>query len=223
MYVDRTTNEILHLDTGGRAFLSPGTAAADDRRECLRWWAEEDLLYMADRYDRPFTWPGAASYLRRDPAQAGKLPGFGVETSTELDRDRRQGPAYTNSTNLDQPNLVRDPFGFLFPGCMYTWSMCPRVSSGTDKSHEARVVVNRDGTVTDVASGGRKARWFFGGRSSVSGMIDDSWASGDIVVLLVDVDHDEVRANFVRGLDPVPCAFIVLQSVCPFSHKVDRR
>lgn len=200
VYVDLATNEILHLDTGGRAFLSPGTAAADTRWECLRWWAEEDLLHVADRYDQPFIWPGAASDLRRDPVQAGKLAGFGVEDSTKLDAGRREGLAYTNSTHIDQMHLVRDPFGFVFPGCMYALSMRPGSSRGTENSHEARVVVNRDGTITDVASGGRIARWFFQGGKPLPGMNDDSWASGDAVVLLIDTDHYQVHASCVPGI-----------------------
>lgn len=191
MYVDRATNEILHLDTGGRAFLSPGTATADTRRECLQWWAEGDLLHLADRYDQPFTWPGTASNLRRDPAEAGKLAGFGGKVSTKLDTDRREGSAYTNSTDVDQTHLVRDPFGFLFPGCVYSLSGRPEFSPRKENSHETRVVVNKDGTITDVASGGRIAWWFFLGESSVPD--DASWVSGDIVALLVDVvDDDQV-------------------------------
>lgn len=192
VYVDRATNEILHLHAGGRVFLSPGTAAADTQRECLRWWAEEDLLHMADRYDQPFTWPGAVSDLRRHPAEAGKLAGFGGKVSTKLDADRREGSAYTNSTHVDQTHLVRDPFGFLFPGCVYALSVRPGFSPWTENSRDTGVVVNKDGTITGVAGGGRIARWFFGGESSAPDMSDASWVSGDIVVLLVDADHDQV-------------------------------
>lgn len=184
MYVDRATNEILHLDTRGRAFLSPGTADPDAGRECLRWWAENDLLHVTDRHDQPFTWPGATSNLRRDPVQAGKLAGFGVEVSTKRD---------TNFTLVDQRHLVRDPFGFWFPGCMYTLSMRPGLSPRINNSHEYRVVVNKDGTITDIATGGRIARWLFLGENSVVGSGDDSWASGEKVVLLVDVDHHQVQ------------------------------
>lgn len=193
VYTDRETNEILHLDTGARAFLSPGTAAADSRPECLRWWAKEDLLYLADCDDRPFRWPGAGSELRRDPAQAGKLAGFSV---AKLASDHGERPAYRNSTHFNRTHLVRDPFGFLFPGCMYMLSMRQGSLHQTGNIHETRVVVNRDGTVTDGNGGQPVARWSFLEEQSLFGVSHDCWPSGDSIVLLVDNDHRQVHASF---------------------------
>lgn len=191
VYVDTATNEILHLDTGGRAFLSPGTAATYTRPGCLRWWAKEDLLYLADCDDHPFQWPGAGSELRRDPPQAGKLTGFSVEVSTSVGSDHREGPAYGNSTRFYHARLVRDPFGFLFPGCMYTLSMHQGSLQHVKNSH---VVVNMDGTVKSVDGGDRIARWSFLEEQSVPGA--SHWSSGNAIVLLVDSDRRQVHAGF---------------------------
>lgn len=197
MYVDRATNEILHLGRGGLAFLSPGTAATDSRLGCLRWWAKEDLLYLVDCYDQPFRWPGAGRELRRDPVQAGKLAGFSVEVDAKLESDHREGPAYDNSTRFDHTRLIRDPFGFLFPGCMYALSMRQGSLHQTRHSHEVRVVVNGDGTVTYADGGERIARWSFLEEQSLPGSSYDFWPSGDAIVILVDIDHRQVHASFV--------------------------
>lgn len=197
VYVDTATNEILHLDTWGSAFLSPGTAAADSRPGCLRWWAKEDLLYLVDCDDQPFRWLGAGSELRRDPPQAGKLAGFSVEVNTNLESDHQEGPAYENSTRVDHARLVRDPFGFLFPGCMYTLSMRQGSLHQIKNRHEVRVVVNVDGTVTDVDGGKHIARWSFLEEQSLPGASHDHWSSGNAIVLLVDGDHRQVRAGYL--------------------------
>lgn len=193
VYVDKATNEILHLDTGGRAVFSPGTAASDSQPGCLRWWAKEDFLYLVDCFDRPFKWPGAGSELRRDPPQAGMLAGFSAEVDTKLESGHRKGPAYDNSTRIDYTRLVRDPFGFLFPGCMYALSMRQGSPYQTKNNREVRVVVNRDGTVTDVDGGERFASWSFLEEQSRPGAIHDYWPSGDAIVLLVDSDHGQVQ------------------------------
>lgn len=192
VYVDSETNEVLHLDVAGCAYLSPGTAAADSRQGRLRWWAEEDRLHLVDCYGQPYIWPGATSELRRDPAHGGILTGFGVRGSTKLEFHDGDKPSYNSSTRTDHTRLVRDPLGFLFPGCMYSISLPPGVIHRTGTYHEAHVVVNMDGTVTNVDGGERIARWFFLGEQSL-GASDDLWASGNSIVLLVDTHLHQVH------------------------------
>ncbi|CAM9566078.1 unnamed protein product [Ectocarpus fasciculatus] len=192
VYVDMATNEIWHLETGGRVYLSPGTAAADPLRGCLRWWAEEDLLQMADCNEKVFTWFGVTSEMRRDPAQAGTLGGFTAEVNSTIDAARGDGLASANSGGVGKIRLVRDPFGFVFPDCMYALSMQSRSPRKAANSDDLRVVLNRDGTVTSTAGGERVARWFFPWKEPLAGTSDDSWASGNEILLRFNTDFRQV-------------------------------
>lgn len=199
VYVDKETSEVLHLDAGGCAFLSPGTAAAYSRQGRLRWWAEEDVLHLVDCVGQPYMWPGAANELRRDPVHGGKLAGFGVEVGMDLGFSRGDKPARRNSTRIHQARLVRDPLGFLYPGCLYSLSVRPGVLHQTGSDYEAHVVVNTDGTVTNVRDGERVARWFFPGEQSI-GARNDLWASGSTITLLVDTYLHQVDASLFETM-----------------------
>lgn len=187
--MDMATNEIWHLETGGRVHLSPGTAAADPLRRCLRWWAEEDLLHMADCND-------VASEMRRDPAQAGALAGFTAEVVSTIDAVRGDGSASANSDGVGKTRLVRDPFGFVFPGCMYALSMQSGSSAKMANSDDVRVILNQDGTIISTAGGERVARWFFPWKESPAGTNDESWASGNEILLRFNTDFRQVHARF---------------------------
>ncbi|CAM9178873.1 unnamed protein product, partial [Ectocarpus sp. 12 AP-2014] len=177
VYVDSTSKSVLHLAKGGGAFFSPGTAAGSHGNE-LRWKAKEDFLYIIDSDNNPFSWPGAASYLRRDPVQAGKLAGFRLEVRTS------NGTALVESSHLN-----RDSLGFLYPGCTYVLSWRPGLPFRAGNARENRVVVNRDGTITDAENGRRVARWSFPEATPVVDGVDDTWATGDEVVLLLDGEY----------------------------------
>ncbi|CAB1103584.1 unnamed protein product [Ectocarpus sp. CCAP 1310/34] len=192
VYVDMATNEIWHLETGGRVYLSPGTAAADPLRGCLRWWAEEDLLHTADCNEKVFSRVDVVSKMRRDPARAGTLAGFTAEVSSTIDAVRGDGSAPANSGGIGKIRLVRDPFGFVFPGCMYVLSMQSGSSSKMANSDGVSVVLNRDGTVTSTAGGERVARWLFPRKKSLAGTNDESWASGNQVLLRFNTDFLQV-------------------------------
>lgn len=198
VYVDMATNEIWHLETGGRVYLSPGTAAADPLRGCLRWWAEEGLLHMIDCNEKVFTRFDVASEMRRDPAQAGTLAGFTAEVSSTIDAVRGDGSAPANSGGIGKIRLVRDPFGFVFPGCMYVLSIQSGSSSKMANSDGVSVVLNRDGTVTSTAGGERVARWLFPWKKSLAGTNDESWASGNEVLLRFNTDFRQVQQGFIK-------------------------
>lgn len=183
VYIDSASKEILHLERGGRAFFSPGTAAGT-RGDIFWWKAKEDFLHIVDSDDQPLTWPGAASHLRRDPLQAGKLAGFGVDAKTN--RDARLG---------EDTHLARDSLGFMFPGCTYVLSLRPGWPLRVADGHEYRVVVNEDGTVTDMAKGMRIARWHFPAAKPLVGGGDESWATGDEVLLLLESAYHHVRTT----------------------------
>lgn len=178
VYVDSTSKEILHLERGGRVFFSPGTDAGT-RREGFWWKATEDGLRVIDSYGQPVVWPGAASDLWRDPVQAGRLTGFGAETNKTNSGSRRE----------KHVNLVRDPLGFVFPGCSYVLSLPSKSLVG----HGHRVVVNEDGTITDMVDGGRIARWSFPRAKPVVG--DNEWATGDELLLVLESNHHDVRTS----------------------------
>lgn len=183
VYVDSLSKEILHLEPGGRAFFSPGTAAGAGRG--ILWWkAKEDILHIVDSDDQPMRWPGSPSDLRRDPLQAGQLAGFGVNVKT-------------NSASFgEDTHLVRDSLGFMFPGCTYVLSMRPGSPRRATDGHEYRVVVNEDGTVTDMANGIRIARWTFPAAKPLVGGGDELWATGDEVLLVVESAYLHVRTTF---------------------------
>lgn len=178
VYVDSASKEILHLARGGRAFFSPGTAAGT-RRGILWWKATEDRLRVINHCDQPVLWPGTASDLRRDPAQAGKLAGFGIETDKFNSGPRR----------VENIHLVRDPMGFVFPGCSYVLSLPSKSPLKASSSHEYRVVVNEDGTVTDMVDGGQIARWSF----PRAKRLVDEWATGDELLLALEDNYHDVR------------------------------
>lgn len=180
VYVDSATQEVLHLQTGGGASLSPG-ASDDSRSECLRWRAEEGALHLFNCHGQTFTWPRAGGDVWRDSMQAGSGVGFGAEATTDGDEVFGDGQAH----------LVRDPFGFVFPGCAYLFSM--HQWSPRNAVHEVRVVINHDGSVTDARSGGNIASWSFGGTDPVPGPGVESWATGDVVVLVIDTFYGQVR------------------------------
>lgn len=181
VYIDAASKSVLHLARGGGAFFSPGTAAGSHGKK-LRWKAKKGFLYMVDSDNKPFSWPGGASYLRRDPVQAGKLAGFGVEVET------------SNRTALVKSgHLSRDSLGFLYPGCIYVLSWRPGPPFRAGDPRENRVVVNRDGTITDSENGRRVARWWFPEAAPIVDVGDDTWATGDEVVLMLDGEYLEVR------------------------------
>lgn len=188
VYVDAVSKEVLHLEAGGGASLSPGTSEADFGRDCLRWTADEEALRLVDCQGRPFTWTGDGGDVRRDSMHAGKRAGFGAVSTTDGDEIFGNGPAH----------LVRDPFGFVFPGCAYSLSM--RQWSQHNTVHEVRVVINHDGSVTDGASGGRVASWSFAGMESLPAPGDESWAAGDAIVLLLDACYQQVRLLSIEPL-----------------------
>ncbi|CAM9267501.1 unnamed protein product [Laminaria digitata] len=177
VYVDSATNEVLHLEPDGGATISPGTSAADTRWNCLRWWTEDDALHLVDCDGRPFTWLGVDGHVWRDSMQAAKIVGFGAEATTDGDEISGNGMA----------RLVRDPFGFMFPGCAYLFSMLQRSPRST--MHEVRVVINHDGSVIEARSGEAIASWSFAARNPLLGLGDESWATGDAVVLLIDTSY----------------------------------
>ncbi|CAM9524026.1 unnamed protein product [Laminaria digitata] len=113
--------------------------------------------------------------------QAGTLVGFGAEVTTDGDDISRNGKS----------RLVRDPFGFLFPGCAYLLSARPLSRAGT--AHDVRAVIGDDGSVTEAISGAAIASWSFAGRNPLFGSGDELWATGDAVVLLVDTNYRKVR------------------------------
>lgn len=182
VYVDSSSKEVLHLARGGRAFFSPGTAAGT-RRGFFWWKVTGDRLRMIDSYDQRVIWPGAASDLWRDLAQPGKLAGFGSETNKTNSGSRRE-------KNI---NLFRDPLGFVFPGCSYALSLPSKSPLMANASHEYRVVVNEDGTITDVMDGGRIAQWSFPGAKPVVG--DSEWVTGDELLLVLESNHHDVRTS----------------------------
>lgn len=169
--------EILHLERGGRASLSPGTAAGS-QRELLQWAASGGILHVVDNDDQLLTSSDAAVRLRRDRLQAGRLSGFseGVQ-------------------NRDDTHFRRDPLGFMFPGCTYVLSLQPGQPCTIGVGHEYRVVVDEDGTVIDTENGGIIARWYFPGTPPLAVAGDTSWPSGDEVLLLFERRHHQVRAD----------------------------
>lgn len=184
IYVDSASKEILHLAKGGRAFFSPGTGTGTGEK--ILWWkATEDRLQVIDGYDQPVSWPGTASDLRRDPVQAGKLAGFGVGAGKT-----NNGPGQVASIHL-----VRDPLGFVFPGCSYVLSFRSISPLMATIGHEYRVVVNEDGTVTDVVEGGRIARWSFPRAKPLVG--DGEWPTGDGLLLVLESNYNHVRVSFL--------------------------
>lgn len=182
VYVDSVTKEILHLQTDGSASLSPG-ASDDSRSVCLRWRAEEEgALSLFNCHNETFTWPRVGGDLWRDSMQAGKGVGFGAEVATDGDDNLGDG----------QARLVRDPFGFVFPGCAYLFSM--HHWSPRNTVREVRVVINHDGGVTDARNGENIASWSFGGTDPVPGDPGiESWATGDVIVLAIDTFYRQVR------------------------------
>lgn len=187
VYVDSISKEVLHLARGGRAFFSPGTAAGN-RRGNMWWKVTEDRLRVLDSYDHPVNWPGTASDLRGDPVQAGKLAGFGVETD-----DTNSGPR-----RVENVHLVRDPLGFVFPGCSYVLSLRSQSPLMANSGHECRVVLNEDGTITGAVDGGRIARWSFPTAKPLVG--DDEWATGDELLLVLESNCHNVRTSVVYAL-----------------------
>lgn len=191
VYVDSVSNEILHLEKEGRAFFSPGTVASS-RRDMFWWKAEGDRLRIFDSSEQPLTWPGTGSDLRRDPLEAGKMAGFGVEVETSR-----------GTMRVENSHLVRDSLGFLFPGCTYVLSSRSGSSTMASEIHESRVVVNQDGTITDILEGTRIARWSFPEAERPSDDGDESWPTGDEILLVLESDYDHVGAT---GSFPI-CAF----------------
>ncbi len=191
VYVDSVSNEILHLEKEGRAFVSPGTAASS-RGDKFWWKAEGDRLRIFDSSDQPLIWPGTGSDLRRDPLEAGKIAGFGVEVETSR-----------GTTNVENSHLTRDSLGFIFPGCTYVLLLRSGSATMANDSHESRVVVNQDGTVTDIVKGTRIARWSFPEAKPPSDDGDESWPTGDEILLVLESDYDHVGAN----VDFSVCAF----------------
>lgn len=202
VYVDSTSKSVLHLAKGGGAFFSPGTAAGSHGNE-LRWKAKEGFLYIVDSDNNPFSWPGAASYLRRDPVQAGKLAGFRVEVGTS------NGTALVKSAHLN-----RDSLGFLYPGCTYVLSWRPGLPFRAGNARENRVVVNRDGTITDAENGRRVARWSFPEALPVVDGVDDAWATGDEVVLLLDGEYLQVRMTISNEVQYAELSKIRFRPAC---------
>ncbi|CBJ27394.1 expressed unknown protein [Ectocarpus siliculosus] len=130
--------------------------------------------------------------MRRDRAQAGTLAGFTAEVSSTIDAVGGDGSAPANSGGIGKIRLVRDPFGFVFPGCMYVLSMQSGSSRKMANSDGVSVVLNRDGTVTSTTGGERVARWFFPWKKSLGGTNDESWASGNEVLLRFNTDFSQV-------------------------------
>lgn len=201
VYFDSATKEVLHLEAGGQAFLSPGTAAPaapNARGGCFWWKAEQAELHLVGCLDqRPFTWPGAGGNLRRDPPQAGKMVGFGAEWRTgdddEAPEEASESPGNPSRVDGMVVRVARDPLGFLFPGSMYEMLLRPGAGCGTRYSRRYRGVLNRDGTVTDGASGRRVATWSFPETRVLPGGGGGSWATGDAIVLRVETDHYQVN------------------------------
>ena len=184
VYIDSGSNEVVHLKKGGRAFFSPGTAAGT-RRGSLWWKAEGDRLRIVDSDEQPLVWLGTVTELRRDPLEAGKMAGFGVEVKSSR-----------GATRVEKSHLVRDSFGFLFPGCTYVLSLRSQSPQLMKGNHEHRVVINEDGTVTDIVKGTQIARWSFPEAEPPFDDGDESWATGDEVLLVVDKYYDHVRIIF---------------------------
>lgn len=193
VYVDSASEEVLHLESGGRASRSPGTAVAADGRSdgrsgCLWWSAQADVLHIVDCLGRPFLWPGASGNLRRDPHQAGVLAGFGFEVDTTV--DPQQNPPLANSQLEQLVHLVRDPLGLIFPGCLYILSL-PSRSPFNTKPRQVRVLLHRDGTVTEEVRGTRIATWSFAAPQVFPGNLSESGTTGDALELRFDDDSDD--------------------------------
>lgn len=182
VYVDSAANEVLYLEANGGAFVSPGSAARDTCWDGLRWREEEGVLHLVDCHGRPLTWPGVNRNVWRESTHAGKFVGFDAEAITN--EDEIPGNAQTH--------LVRDPFGFVFPDCVYLLSVRQRPPRKT--VHEVRVVINRDGSVTEAEGGGKIGSWSFAGAEPLPCRGDESWATGDAVVLLIDNFYRQVNA-----------------------------
>lgn len=193
VYVDSASKEVLHLESGGRALRSPGTAVAADGRSdgrggCLWWSAQADVLHIVDCLGRPFLWPGASGNLRRDPHQAGVLAGFGFEVDTTV--APQQNPLLANSQLEQLVHLMRDPLGLMFPGCLYIL-LLPSRSPISTKPRQIRVLLHRNGTVTDEVRGTRVATWSFAAPQVFPGNLSESGTTGDALELRFDDDGDD--------------------------------
>lgn len=180
----------LHLDASGRAAQSPAS-----RRHCQLWWsAHGDMLRMVDCTGLPFIWPGAIGDLIRDPPQPGKLAGF--SDTRRPSKGSLINDSLLNGERLDMVNLVRDPSGFLFPGCMYSFSMreespCGSLARANGRDVEHLVVLGEDGGLTNDKSGERIATLSYvlpmyrGNEDSGA-----SWATGHEVVLRMEAKYE---------------------------------
>lgn len=190
VYVDAASMLTLHLDASGRAVQSPASS-----RHCQLWWrAHGDTLHMVDCVGLPFRWPGAFGDLIRDPPQPGKLAGF---SDTRRPSNRSLiNESLLNGERLGVVNLVRDPSGFLFPGCMYSFSMregsaCGALAIASGGGVEHRLVLGEDGGLTHEKSGERIATLSYvlprhrGTEDSGA-----SWATGHEVVLRMEAKHE---------------------------------
>ncbi|CAN0125964.1 unnamed protein product, partial [Scytosiphon promiscuus] len=195
VYVDSTTKEVLFLERGGGASFSPGTAAGA-KNDISRWESSGEILHIVGDDDRPLLWPGVTDHLQRDIAHAGKLSGFDGREKTS-DRGRYG----------DDGDLLRDPLGFMFPGCTYLLTVKPDQPCTVGIGHEYRVVVDRDGTVIDTANGGMVARWYFPGMPPLSGAGDKLWPTGDEILLLFEKSHHQLRSVVSAPGGDAACEF----------------
>ena len=217
VYVDSVAGMALHLHEGGRAFQSPGAEVAisgsDGTVRCQLWWrADEDTLRMVDCTGLPFRWPGAADDLLRDPPRPGRLAGFSVGGDVGIASigDSPSGnDSMLNAESFGEVSLVRDPSGFLFPGCMYALylrggssSSCGARGARGVGDVDFRVVLGADGGLTHGASGERIATLSYapprlstvGSSGAInSGASGAWWATGHAIVLRLMVKHREVR------------------------------
>lgn len=188
--MDSASMMTLHLDSSGRAFQSPASS-----RHCQLWWrAYGDTLHMVDCAGLPFRWPGAIGDLIRDPPRPGKLAGFS-DTRSPSNRTLIN-ESLLNSERLGMVSLVRDPSGFLFPGCMYVLSMrkgsaCGALARANGGVVEHRLVLGEDGGLTHENSGERIATLSYVlPRHPVSEASGASWATGHEVVLRMEANHE---------------------------------
>lgn len=198
VYKDATTSDIFHLEAGGRAFLSPGTAAAEEAGGGCLWWKvdEDGLLELVDCDNRPLLWPGISGHLRRDSARPFELTAFAAQAGTPdgvaSSPDAQQPLLKTDSLSERQVVLVRDPLGFVFPGSLYVLSFRPGLAAQDDQLVEVRVVLHLDGNVTDVVHGTRIAKWVFPETKLFPGG-GETGVTGDALVLILETDDHQVR------------------------------
>lgn len=214
MYVDSASKEVLHLEPGGRAVRSPGTALGMvDASGCLWWSARDNVLHIVDCLGRPFVWPGTSGNLRRDPYQAGMLAGFVFEGNPTVP------PKLKPVLQLEQQvHLIRDPLGFVFPGCLYILSL-PSGSRSMATPRQIRVLLHLDGTVADEKHGAQIATWSFVVPQVFPGIPSEPGATGDALELIFKTDDDD-QVQLILDINKANGVFALgyMRIWCDLSH-----